>query len=204
MNLLELYCYVDDFCQTFPPHSLHQMRFRDFKTYYFSDVLAHLHSEFPGVVSYNRFVELIPSALVPLCADLHRCYGDCTGISFIDSAPIAVCHNRRIGQHRVFAGVAQRGKNSVGWFYGFKLHLVLNDRGELLACCLTAGNTDDRAPVSKLAKWLFGWLYGDCLLSPAQEAWFAPCVVPSFGGRYPELTLNRPNPLLMRTSSTLY
>jgi hypothetical protein len=190
MSLLELFCNIDDFCQTFVPKweqemlqngkkrrrrpgqlylseiitllvHFHQMRFRDFKTYYLSYVLPHLRSEFPGLVSYNRFVELTPSALGPLCAYLQNCYGDCTGISFIDSTPIVVCHNRRIGQHRVFEGVAQRGKNSVGWFYGFKLHLVVNDRGELLACRLTAGNKDDRAPVSKLAKRLFGWLYGD-------------------------------------------
>ena len=68
-----------------------------------------------------------------------NCYGRCTGISFIDSTPIAVCHNRRISSHRVFAGIAQRGKTSVGWFFGFKLHLVVNDRGELLACRITCG-----------------------------------------------------------------
>jgi hypothetical protein len=190
MSLLELFCHVDDFCQTFVPQwerqqlqsgskrrrrrgqlclsemmtlliHFHQMRFRDFKTYYLGYVLPYLRSEFPGLVSYNRFVELIPSALVPLCAYLQSCYGDCTGISFIDSTPIAVCHNRRIAQHRVFADIAQRGKNSVGWFYGFKLHLVVNDRGELLACRMTTGNTDDRAPVPKLVKRLFGWLYAD-------------------------------------------
>ncbi len=101
---------------------------------------VYLPAEFPQLVSYNRFVELMPSLLVPLCAYLQSCYGDCTGISFIDSTPIMVCHNRRIRRHRVFANIAQRGKNSVGWFFGFKLHLVVNDRGELLACRLTAGN----------------------------------------------------------------
>jgi hypothetical protein len=190
MSLLELFCHVDDFCQTFVPQweqqqlqsgskqrrrrgqlylsevmtlliYFHQMRFRDFKTYYLGYVLPHLRPDFPGLVSYNRFVDLMPSALVPLCAYLQSCYGDCTGISFVDSTPIAVCHNRRIGQHRVFSGVAQRGKNSVGWFFGFKLHLIVNDRGELLACRMTPGNTDDRAPVPKLVKRLFGWLYGD-------------------------------------------
>ena len=66
--------------------------------------------------------------------------------------PLAVCHNRRITRHRVFEDVAQRGKNSVDWFFGFKLHLVVNDRGQLLACRLTAGNVDDRAPVPQLTK----------------------------------------------------
>jgi transposase len=72
-----------------------------------------------------------------------------------------VCHNRRIGQHRVFRNLAQRGKTSLGWFYGFKLHVVINDQGELLACQLTPGNTDDRRPVPKLAERLWGRLFAD-------------------------------------------
>ena len=75
--------------------------------------------------------------MVPLCAYLTHCFGTCTGISFIDSTALTVCHNRRICQHKVFAGLAQRGKPSLGWFYGFKLHLVVNDRGELVSVQLT-------------------------------------------------------------------
>lgn len=190
MSLLELYCHVDDFWQGFADEGersllasgrrqrrrdgqlciseiitimiyFHQMRYRDFKTYYTQFVQVYLRSEFPKLVSYSRFVELMPSVLTPLCAYLQSCYGECTGISFIDSTPMAVCHNRRIGRHRVFAEVAQRGKNSVDWFFGFKLHLVVNDRGELLACRLTAANVDDRAPVAKLMQRLWGKLFGD-------------------------------------------
>jgi hypothetical protein len=139
----------------------YQMRYRDFKTYYTQFVQVYLRAEFPTLVSYNRFVELMPSVLVPLCAYLHHCYGHCTGINFIDSTPLAVCHNRRIPRHRTFAQVAQRGKNSVDWFYGFKLHLVVNDRGELLACRLSAANVDDRVPVPQLVKRLWGKLFGD-------------------------------------------
>ena len=87
-------------------------------------VQVHLNSEFPDLVSYERFVALMPSVLAPLCAYLFSCYGRCTGISFIDSTPITVCHNRRIHSHDVFEGIAQRGKSSVGWFFGFKLHIV--------------------------------------------------------------------------------
>jgi transposase len=190
MSLLELYCHVDDFWQAFAPAwerellqsgvkqrrragklypseimtiliHFHQMRYRDFKSYYTQYVQGHLTDEFPQLVSYPRFVELIPSVLVALCAYLRNCYGNCTGVSFIDSTPLAVCHNRRIPQHHTFAGIAQRGKNSVGWFFGFKLHLIVNDRGELLAVRLTAGNVDDRIPVPKLVQRLWGKLFGD-------------------------------------------
>jgi hypothetical protein len=72
-----------------------------------------------------------------------------------------VCDNHRIHNHKVFAGVAQRGKGSMGWFYGFKLHLVVNDCGELLACQITPGNVDDREPVPTLCRRLFGKLIAD-------------------------------------------
>ena len=98
---------------------------------------------------------------MPLCAYLDSCQGQCTGISFVDSTPLAVCHHRRIQQHRVFRGLAERGKHSVGWFYGFTLHLVVNDRGDLLACQITPGNVDDRKPLPHLARRLFGKLLGD-------------------------------------------
>ncbi len=123
--------------------------------------MSHLRSEFPHLVSYNRFVELMPRVLMPLLAYFHWCKGRCTGISFVDSTPLKVCHNRRIARHKVFDGLAQRGKTTMGWFYGFKLHLVVNDRGELLAFHLTPGNVDDRQAVPRLARDLFGKLFGD-------------------------------------------
>ena len=83
------------------------------------------------------------------------------GGAFIDSTPLSVCHNKRIGCHRVFAEVAPRGKSCMGWFYGFKLHLIVNDQGELLAVQLTPGNTDDRKPVPQMTKTLWGKLVGD-------------------------------------------
>ena len=122
---------------------------------------VYLCGELPTLVSYNRFVELMPSVLVPLCAYLHSCYRRCTGVNFIDSTPLTVCHNRRIPRHRTVAGIAQRGKNAVDWFYDFKLHLVVNDRGELLACRLTAANVDDRVPGPHLVKRLWGKVFGD-------------------------------------------
>jgi hypothetical protein len=140
----------------------HQSHFRNFKSYYCQHVLKHLSSEFPNLVSYQRFVEYIPTTLVPLAVYLNTsCLGCCTGISYIESTPLKICHNLRIGQNKAFKGYASRGKSSTGWFYGFKLHLVCNDRGELLNLVITSGNIDDRKPVPDLAKELFCILFGD-------------------------------------------
>jgi hypothetical protein len=99
--------------------------------------------------------------MVPLLAYLQSRYGTCAGISFIDSTSLEVCDPKRISQHRVFAADARRGKTSMSWFFGFKLHLAVNNRGELLACCLTPGNVDDRKPVPGMVKRLRGKLIGD-------------------------------------------
>ena len=139
----------------------HQSHYRTFKVFYTEHVQGHLHREFPTLVSYTRFVELLPTILVPLTAYLHTQLGACRGLSFIDSTKLVVCHNARIPRHRAFAGRARRGKTATGWFFGFKLHLVVNDRGELVAFCLTPGNVDDRQPVPKMAQRLFGKLFGD-------------------------------------------
>lgn len=86
-----------------------------------------------------------------------RCLGTCTGISFIDSTALAVCKNPAIHSHKVFAGLAARGKTSTGWFFVFKLYLIFNDRGELL----TPGAVDDRRPVPGLARRLCDNMIGD-------------------------------------------
>lgn len=135
--------------------------YKTFKDYYTREVCNHLRWAFPSLVSYNRFVELMSDALIPLCYYLHTRKGVCSGISFIDSMKIVVCHNRRINSNKVFSGIARRGKDSVDWFYGFKLHFIVNDQGELLAFRFTLGNIDDREPVASMVKGLFGKLFGD-------------------------------------------
>jgi hypothetical protein len=190
MDILSVFCDIDDFCSRFEPvwrqhlvatagkkrhrtSSLalsevmailvlfHGLHYRTFKHFYLHHLCTHLRTDFPGLPSYSRFVELIPSTLIPLCGYLQTRKGQPTGIQFIDSLPIRVCHNRRIHSHRVFDGFAQRGRSSVDWFYGFKLHLVINDKGELLGIGLTSGNVDDRRPVAKLVRQLWGKRFGD-------------------------------------------
>ena len=113
MSLLELFCDVDDFLLSFAPQwkvcqlqadkqreragrlcpsevmtiliHFHQSHYRTFKAYYLEHVQVHLASEFPHLVSYPRFVALIPRMMIPLLAYLQRGSGACTGISFIDS-----------------------------------------------------------------------------------------------------------------------
>ena len=119
---------------------------------------------FPTPVSYNRFTELERKVSVPIVLFLKKCLmGRCTGISFVDSTALRVCRNQRIHLHRVFRGLAQRGQCSMGWFYGFKLHLVCNEKGELLSFMLTPGNVDDREPLKSSAflENISGKLVGD-------------------------------------------
>ena len=189
-QLMAMFCDIDDFCKWFEPLymrrllqsgqrqrtrqtvlalseimtiivSFHSSHYRDFKHYYTEYVATHLRPYFPALVSYSRFVELMPRAVVPLCGSLHTRKGRCTGITFVDSTSLAVCHNRRISRHKVFAGSATRGKSSMGWFFGFKLHLMVNDEGELVAFRVTTGEVNDQVPVGRMARGLWGQLFGD-------------------------------------------
>ena len=192
MELYEIYYEVDEFCKVFyrwmNQKSLglgkqkvnryrmtlseimtilivfHLSRYRSFKDYYVRYVQVILKPYFPGLVSYNRFVELMPAAGIALAIFLKKCkLGKVTGIAFVDSTLLRICHNLRINRNKVFKGLAQRGKSSTGWFYGFKLHLIVNDRGEIIAFDMTAGNCDDRDMdlMNRLTAGLVGKLFGD-------------------------------------------
>lgn len=139
----------------------HLSKIRTFKDYYNHLVLGSLSEYFPKAPSYSRFISLMKRVLCPLFVFLQGILGTCRGISFVDSTILTVCHVRRISSHRVFRKMAQRGKTSTGWFYGFKLHLIINDQGEILAFKLTPGNTDDRKPVPDLSRNVWGKCFGD-------------------------------------------
>jgi hypothetical protein len=142
----------------------HLGQFRNLKHFYIHYVQKHLKSEFPETVSYNRFVELQMKVVMPMTVFLQLCCsGKCTGISYIDSTPIRVCHIRREHSHKVMKGIATKGQCSIGWFYGFKLHIIINDRGEILDFLFTQGNVDDRKPLKNKAfhDKIFGKLFGD-------------------------------------------
>lgn len=187
--LITLFCSIDDFCKSFelqwnsfllskrkgsptriPRMTLseimtltiffHLSKFRTFKDFYVLNQSI-LRNFFPGLLKYNRFVELMPRTLFPLFCFLQTRLGSCSGVSFIDSTILSACHIRRASSHKTFRGIASKGKTSTGWFYGFKLHLVINDQGDILALQLTSGNIHDLIPVEDLVKKLFGWVFGD-------------------------------------------
>lgn len=142
----------------------HLRQFRNLKHFYINYIQAHCQSDFPRTVSYNRFVELQQANMVKMSCFLKMCrLGDCTGVSFIDSTPISVCHIKREHRHKTLRSVAAKGRSTMGWFFGFKLHLIVNDRGEILEFMLTPANTDDREPLSNKAfhERIFGKIFAD-------------------------------------------
>jgi hypothetical protein len=186
----EIFCEIDDFCKAFFPQFergllpasnakrkravsmsaseimtivilFHLSHYRDFKNFYLDCVIGQMGGYFPKPLSYNRFVEVQGRAFSALCAFMQAKAGHQTGLYFIDSTTIKACRNQRINQHKTFEGIGERGRSSMGWFYGFKLHVVINHNGQIMAFCLTPGNTDDRKPVPKLFKKLKGLAAGD-------------------------------------------
>lgn len=142
----------------------HYGAFKNLKSFYIFYVQKHMQKDFPATVSYNRFVELQSRVCIPLAIFVKMmCLGKCTGISFIDSTPLRSCHIKREKQHKTFKGIARKGQCSLGWFYGFKLHLIINDKGEILDFVITPGNVDDREPLKSMDfhKRIFGKLFGD-------------------------------------------
>ncbi len=142
----------------------HASGYRCLKHYYLRYVSVNLRHLFPELVSYNRFVELEKNVALPLAIFIKKVLlGKCTGISIVDSTPLRVCRNQRIQMHRVFKGIAARGKCSMGWFFGFKLHLICNEKGELLNFMFTPGDIDDRKPLEykPFIRFIHGKLVGD-------------------------------------------
>ena len=140
---------------------LHSSGFKHLKSFYHGFAEPLLRGYFPGMPCYEHFVALQKSVFVPLVVFLLSHLGTRTGIYYIDSTALPVCDPHRINRHKVFAGLAQRGKTSMGWFFGFKLHLVFNNDNEIVALKLTPGNVHDTTPVPALTRELTGKLFGD-------------------------------------------
>lgn len=139
--------------------------FACFKWYYENKVMVEYRSYFKKLPSYNRFVEIMPTSLIVLLrlfnylTYLNRRYS--RGIEYIDSTKVEVCHNKRIRNNKVFEGIAKIGKSTMGWFFGFKLHITCDTSGNLTGMAITKGNVDDRVPVIKLIQGFKGKLFAD-------------------------------------------
>lgn len=190
-QLVTIFCELDDFCKEFNQHAqtyllegpskgkrgptctlstseimtiliLFQMvRFRDFKTFYNGFLTVYWHAYFPSLPSYNRFVELISRAIFPLTLFTQLKAGKRTGIYYIDSSCLPVCHLKRQKRHKTFESIAEFGRTSIGWFFGLKLHIVMNDKGQLMAFKITKGNRQDGKAAESLLTTLQGLVFGD-------------------------------------------
>lgn len=190
-RITDIFVEIDDFCNNFQPQweqymistgefkrrgpacglsyseimtiviLYHGSNFQHFKNFYQGVMIGLCSSLFPKLPSYQRFIELLPRIIVPITLFLSSKMGRKTGIYYIDSTPLPVCHNLRINKHRVFKGLASRGKSSTGWFFGFKLHLIFNNLNEIVAVKLTSGNHSDISALPALAKDLIGKMFGD-------------------------------------------
>ena len=142
----------------------HLKQHRNLKHFYVNYIQVHCKEYFPHTLSYNRFVELQQKAVLPMTVFLKMCcLGKCTGISFIDATSLKVCHIKIERSNKTFKGLATKGKTTIGWFFGFKLHIVINDKGEILDFVISQANTDDRQPLKdkKFHKRVFGKVFGD-------------------------------------------
>lgn len=144
--------------------AFHSSGMRTLKHFYLDYICVHCRHLFPKLLSYNRFTELEKEVGLELFLLLKlRLLGQCSSVNFVDSTVMRVCRNQRIHSHKVFKNLAKRGKHSMGWFYGFKLHIIINDRGEILNFMLTPGDVDDREPLRdrSFTEKIYGKLVGD-------------------------------------------
>src|SRR6201985_2704967 len=189
VDITALYCCLDDFCKMFAKWESHQLiptpsrrkrsgklsrsemlfimvlfhlsPYKNFKVFYLYGIGSQYRTCFGELPHYDRFVSLMPRLFVPLPVLLHGLSGEQTGIYFVDSTKLAVCHNRRIHRHKVFDGLAARGKTSMGWFFGLKLHFVINHKGRIMALRITPGNIADSAVLDAITQHLTGKAYAD-------------------------------------------
>ena len=189
-DITELFCFVDDFAKAYekcvkerqisdgrhrnptrtPAMSsgemmtvmllFHQSHYKNFKSFYVNELFEY-KKEFPAIISYERFVALEPRIMHPFLALLSVIMRKATGLSYVDSSALAVCHGKRIRSNKVFKGLAKIGRTTMGWFFGFKLHLVVDEMGNLVNFTLTKGNVGDTTVVDKITQHVHGSLFGD-------------------------------------------
>jgi hypothetical protein len=190
-QLVSIFCEIDDFCKELEKNMsqslltgpnkgtrgpacclsiseimtiqiLFQMvGYRNFKTFYTGFLQVYWIQYFPTLPTYQRFVELTSRALFALTIFTQFNSGKKTGIYYIDGSCLPVCHLKRSKRNKVFKEIAQYGRTSVGWFFGLKVHLVINNLGELIAFKITKGSVSDSSVAGSLLSSLEGLAFGD-------------------------------------------
>ena len=133
---------------------------RNFK-YFYQSFLQLYQSEFPQLPCYHRFIALMPRIIGHLIILLHSLLSPGNGMAYVDATSLAVCHPKRISRNKVFKGLAKIGKTTKGWFFGFKLHVIIDLKGNLVRVKLTPGNADDRSVIDQMTQNMTGLLFGD-------------------------------------------
>lgn len=190
-ELITIFCEIDDFCKELDknmPQPLLQgptqgrrgptcslsiseimtikilfqmIGYRNFKTFYCSFLQVYWKHYFPTLPSYTRIVELVHRAIFPLTLFAQFKGGKKTGIYYIDASCLPVSHLKRSRRNKVFKEIAEYGRTSVGWFFGLKIHLVINNLGELIAFKITKGNVHDGVAAKSILSSLEGLAFGD-------------------------------------------
>jgi hypothetical protein len=190
LKLTEIFIACDDFCQEFQHYSIsqayqqpakkerqmsesemmsilifyHHSGMKCFKYYYEQIILKLLRSYWKKPYAYAAFVAQIPRVNLLLFAFLSACrLATTTQANYIDSTKLVVAHNRRKQKNKTFQGLARTGKTSTGWFFGFKLHAVINQQGQLVVFRITPANVADNNHnlLTQLTQRRQGFLYGD-------------------------------------------
>lgn len=191
IQIIELFCLVDNFAERFKqlcsqkqlPYQkkkirnracrvslsevmtilllFHRSNYRTFKHFYLQQVQIHWNHLFPNIVKYSRFIQLMSQAFFPMFCFVKEHQGAWKDLQFVDSTVLTSCHVKRASSHRTFRNSARWGKTTTGWFFGFKLHLVINQYAEIVAFQLTSGNIDDRKPIPEMLKPMKGKVFAD-------------------------------------------
>lgn len=189
-QLTRIFCEIDDFCKEFHHYTVNKFLpttkskrgprgllseseimtililfqsfgWRNFKNFYVNFVAVYLKKEFPKLPSYHRFIEIMNRVTFHLTLFSQLNSGKRTGIYYIDSTCLPVCHLKRSKRNKTFHDIATYGRTSVGWFFGLKLHIVINNHGELMAFKITRGNMHDAKASQSILHHLKGMAFGD-------------------------------------------
>jgi hypothetical protein len=163
-----VFCVIDDLCKYLfvEPHTAGRHRGLSvseviticlIRDHFKIEDLKHLYRlldqkyryDFPGLPSYANFVATVNSSswqmltLVKVLVAINN--QSAVTVKIVDSTPLPVCHNMRIYKHKTMKKYATRSKSTMGWFYGLKLHLLIDLQRNILNIQFTTAKASERA-----------------------------------------------------------